>query len=82
MFDYFSKEKVPIDQLFSKIKELEESIASLREQYHVSLNDIKRLEEENIETTNCIYELSNQIDAIDNRIDIIAENPWMEQFSE
>jgi uncharacterized coiled-coil DUF342 family protein len=75
MFDYFSKEKVPIDQLFSKIKELEESIVSLREQYHGALNDIKRLEEENIETTNCIYELSNQIDAVDSRIDILASEP-------
>jgi hypothetical protein len=29
------------------------------------------LEEENIETTNCLYELGNSINAVDNRIDIL-----------
>lgn len=35
---------------------------------------ISKLEEENIETTNVLYELSNSIDAVDRRIDIVAEN--------
>ena len=41
---------------------------------------IEKLEEENIETSNCLYELSNSIDAVDARIDIVTENPWNEQF--
>lgn len=34
---------------------------------------IKILEEENIENSNLIYELMNSIDAVDRRIDIIAD---------
>ena len=37
---------------------------------------IKNLEEENIETSNCLYELSSQIDAVDARIDILAAEPY------
>jgi septal ring factor EnvC (AmiA/AmiB activator) len=44
--------------VYSKIAELEERI-----QY---------LEQENIETSNCLYELSNHIDAVDARIDIVT----------
>lgn len=32
---------------------------------------VKKLEEENIETTNCLYEIQNSIEAVDNRIDIL-----------
>ena len=38
---------------------------------------IQKLEEENIETTNELYRLENSLDS---RIDILAENPWKEQF--
>ena len=34
---------------------------------------VKHLEEENIENSNLIYELMNSTDAIDRRIDIVAE---------
>lgn len=34
---------------------------------------VKYLEEENIENSNLIYELMNTTDAIDRRIDIVAE---------
>jgi hypothetical protein len=44
--------------VYSKIVELEERILNL--------------EQENIETSNCLYELSNHIDAVDARIDILA----------
>lgn len=44
--------------VYSKIVELEERIL--------------HLEHENIETSNCLYELSNHIDAVDARIDIIT----------
>ena len=44
--------------LYAKIAELENRIANL--------------EEENIETTNSLYELGNSIDAVDVRIDILS----------
>ena len=51
--------------VYSKLIELEEK-------YNGLLQDIKRLEEENIETSNCLYELMNSLNAIDARIDIIV----------
>ena len=44
--------------LYAKIVELENRIANL--------------ECENVETSNCLYELSNHIDAVDARIDILS----------
>ena len=38
---------------------------------------VKVLEEENVNTTNELYRMENSLDA---RIDILAENPWKEQF--
>jgi hypothetical protein len=67
---FFSPSKKPIVEdvdLYAKIVELEGRIA--------------KLEEENIETSNCIYELGNSIQAVDTRIDIVAENPWERQFN-
>jgi DNA-binding transcriptional regulator GbsR (MarR family) len=48
-------------------------IRELQGKYNSLLVDIKNLEEENIETTNLLYELINQIEAVDNRIDIITQ---------
>ena len=48
--------------LYAKIVELE--------------NRIPNLECENIETSNCLYELSNHIDAVDARIDILTAENW------
>ena len=56
--------------IYSKFLELEEK-------YNGLLLDVKRLEEENIETSNCLYELSNSIDAVDARIDILTAEKWM-----
>ena len=56
------KQDVPTDVLFKRIKELEERVV--------------KLEEENIENTNLIYELMNSLEAIDNRIDIIMCEPY------
>lgn len=53
-----------IDELSNRVKVLEEK-------YEGALLDIKRLEEENIETTNELYRLENSLDA---RIDILAEH--------
>ena len=58
---FFSPSKKPIVEdvdLYAKIVELEGRIA--------------KLEEENIETSNCIYELGNSIQAVDTRIDILS----------
>lgn len=57
--------------LYMMIQELEQKIKVLEEKYEGSLQDIKRLEEENIETSNILYELQNSIEAVDNRIDIL-----------
>jgi hypothetical protein len=59
--------QVPIDNIKERLLELEEK-------YSGALEDIKRLEEENLETKNILYELMNSIDAVDNRIDILAEH--------
>jgi peptidoglycan hydrolase CwlO-like protein len=57
--------------LYMMIGQLQEKVKVLEDKYQGALLDIKRLEEENIETTNCIYELQNSIEAVDNRIDIL-----------
>ena len=57
-----SKPIVEDIDVYSKIVELEERILNL--------------EQENIETSNCLYELSNHIDAVDARIDILTVENW------
>ena len=51
--------------VYSKIVELEERILNL--------------ENENIETSNCIYELHSHIDAVDARIDIVTLENWSDK---
>lgn len=46
------------DGLYTKVIEMEKRIS--------------KLEEENIETSNCLYELQNSIEAVDARIDILT----------
>jgi hypothetical protein len=53
-----------------------DKIVELEEKYNSLLFDVKRLEEENIETTNTLYELGNSIDAVDARIDILTLENW------
>ena len=62
---FISPSKKPIvetDDVYSKLIELEERIVAL--------------EQENIETSNCLYELMNAIDAVDARIDILTLEKW------
>lgn len=64
---YFSPTEKPIvetNNVYDKLIELEEK-------YNALLLDVKRLEEENIETSNCLYEIMNSVEAVDRRIDII-----------
>lgn len=59
--------EVPTEVLFNKVKELEDKYSAL-------LLDVKRLEEENVETTNTLYEIMHSVEAVDARIDILAEH--------
>ena len=59
--------EVPTEVLLKKIEELEERMV--------------KLEEENVETTNTLYEIMHSVDAVDARIDILADD-WGEQFNE
>lgn len=74
MYDYlisrYGKENYQ-PNLYMIIEELEKRVTVLEEKYRDVLIDIKRLEEENIELTNCNYELQNSIEAVDHRIDIL-----------
>jgi len=65
-------EQVPIDDVYDRL-------AALEQKYYGALEDIRRLEEENIETTNCLYEIMNSVEAVDARIDIIAEHCGVNQ---
>jgi hypothetical protein len=61
------KPEVPMDDVYDRLVKLEEK-------YNALLLDVKHLEEENIETTNVLYEIINSTEAIDARIDIVAEH--------
>ena len=70
---FFSPTEKPIvetNDVYDKLIELEEK-------YNGLLLDVKRLEEENIETSNTLYELGNSIDAVDVRIDILTGEKWV-----
>jgi hypothetical protein len=66
--------------LHQMMQELEVRVNVLEEKYQGALEDIKLLEEENIETTNVLYELMENIRAVDARIDIVADD-WGDQFN-
>ena len=66
--------------LHQMMQELEVRVNVLEEKYKGALEDIKHLEEENIETTNVLYELMENIRAVDARIDIVADD-WGNQFN-
>jgi predicted nucleic acid-binding Zn-ribbon protein len=74
---FHKKWGLPSKSLEERITTLENLVVELQEKYSGALEDIKRLEEENIETSNCLYELSNSIDAVDARIDILTAEKWV-----
>lgn len=53
------EDDVPIDDVYKRLYELEAKV--------------EKLEEENVETSNSLYEIMNSIEAVDRRIDILAE---------
>jgi hypothetical protein len=64
---FFSPSK---KQEFFEDFDLYDRLVELEEKYNALILDVKRLEEENVETTNELYRMENSLDA---RIDIIAE---------
>ena len=56
---------VETNDVYDKLLELEERIVAL--------------EQENVETSNCLYELVNSIDAVDARIDILTLENWRDK---
>lgn len=62
--------------LMSTIEDLSERIKILEEKYEDALLNINILKEENIEATNLFYEIMNNIDAVDARIDILTFKNW------
>ena len=66
--------------LYQMMQELEGRLNVLEEKYKGALEDIKRLEEENVETTSTLYEIMHSVDAVDARIDIVADD-WGDQFN-
>lgn len=63
---FFSNTKKPIVEehdVYEKLLELQERVV--------------RLEEENIETSNVLYELYNSLDAVDARIDILTAEKFL-----
>lgn len=58
-FKKWGLDETPTDSLLKRIEDLEKKVI--------------RLEEENIESTNLLYEIMHSVDAVDARIDILAE---------
>jgi hypothetical protein len=57
-------------------KSLEDRISTLEDLVKELQQRIEALEAENVENSNCFYELSNSIDAVDARIDILTLENW------
>lgn len=60
--------------LHQMILNLQGQLDNLETRMDSIMNDIETLKEENVETTNVLYELQNTIEAVDRRIDIMAED--------
>jgi predicted ribosome quality control (RQC) complex YloA/Tae2 family protein len=60
--------------LYQMITNLQNQIDKLEARLDSIMNDIETLREENVETTNVLYEIQNSIEAVDRRIDIMAED--------
>ena len=63
--DFVLKDEITGDKysVVDLIVDLNERVKSLEEKYNGALVDIKRLEEENVELTNSLYEVENKLQA-------------------
>jgi len=61
-----TKEEIPMDDVYDRLSDLEVLVKDLELR-------IEELQRENIETSNCLYEIMNTTEAIDKRIDIVFE---------
>jgi len=64
----------PNKNLLDLIEELQKKVAFLEDQ-------VRKLYEENIETSNCLYEMMNSMNGIDARIDILMEPYTLDKFT-
>jgi septal ring factor EnvC (AmiA/AmiB activator) len=71
---YGEKRRMNFFDNILKMYESTEDHKSLGEKIQILEERIVKLEEENIETTNVLYEILNSIHAVDHRIDILKEN--------
>ena len=62
-------EEVPMDDIYKRISDLEIKMEKI-------LKSVEKLEEENIETTNILYEHMNSISGLDRRIDILNDEKF------
>lgn len=60
--------------LYQMIENLQGQIGNIENRIDSIMNDLETLKEENVETTNTLYEIQNNIEAVDRRIDIMAED--------
>ena len=60
--------------LAKEVAKLEKRVVTLEQQYASALVDINRLEEENVEIVDRLCENERYIQAVDARIDILAEH--------
>lgn len=67
----------PSEKSIIETNNIYDKLIELDQKYNALLLDVKRLEEENIETSNTLYELSNSIEAVDVRIDILTAEKWI-----
>jgi septal ring factor EnvC (AmiA/AmiB activator) len=77
---YECPEDYVIDQVTGDKYSLAGLCAKLTRHVQLLEEKIKKLEEENVETTNVLYEVINSIEAVDRRIDILADD-WGNQFN-
>lgn len=72
MSRYSNASKEP--NLHQMIMGLQSQIENLENRMDSIMNIVETLKDENVETTNTLYELQTSIEAVDRRIDIVAED--------
>jgi septal ring factor EnvC (AmiA/AmiB activator) len=73
VIDEITGEKYSLTDL---LVDLQRRVSELEDRYTSLIFDVRKLEDENVETTNTLYEITNSIDAVDARIDILTAEKW------